>query len=171
MRGQVIALHRNNHNGMRKLLYLFGIVMHQNKDVRITGVFIGIWRSPLRIVFRRRVDLRYNRYDVFQPLQKIDGVIEVIKQLAKERDDFITSIVEVDKMNLRNSSNRINRYVDTDRDQLYRPQKKNLISKYSRKVGQLWIATNLNSYQMRDLIQEACKAARVEFGSISDVKW
>ncbi len=144
--------------------------MNQVVDNPITGIYVGLRRSPLRIVFRRRVDYPWDRYDVFKPWEKIDGVVEVLKLLAKEQEDFTQSIVEVDKKYRRGSSHRTNRYVDTDRDNLYSPQRNDLVSKYSRRVGQLWLATNLNTRQMLDVIQEACEAAKVEFRTISDVK-
>jgi hypothetical protein len=138
---------------------------------RITAIYVGLRRSPLRVVIRRSVSHSWDRFDVFKPFQKIDGVVEVLKQLAEERDDFVASIVKVDKKRHRQSSHRTNRYVDPDRDQLYTPLRKDLVAKFSRRVGQLWLATNLNQNQMLEVIREACEAADVEYGPISSLTW
>lgn len=137
----------------------------------INGVFASSRRGPPRIVFRRKLNYKWDRYDVFKPWDKIDGVVEVIKQLAKEHEDFSESIIKIDKIYLRTTPQRKNRYIDFDRDNLYTPRRSDLTSMYSRLIGDLWIIDNINYDQKIILIKEACEAAKVEFGTLSSLKW
>lgn len=145
--------------------------MKQNATGRINGVFSGLRGQPLRIVFRRHVNHKWDRYDVFLPYSKIEGVVEVLKQLDKEQENFTQSIVEVDKKYLRSTPGRTNRYVDTDQNNLYTRHRTDLIRKRSVRVGKLWLADDLNTPQMLTVIREACDAAQVVFGSASALKW
>ena len=136
-----------------------------------TGVFVNLYRSPLRVVFRRRVDFRWDRYDVFKPWEKIDAVVMVIEELAKENPAFTEKLIAVDEKHHRASSHRTRHYVHKDRDQLYGTNRKDLAEKFSRKVAGVWLGTNLNSQAMLQVIKEACEAAEVDYGTLSSLKW
>ncbi|MFN3545735.1 MAG: hypothetical protein ACK4UX_12880 [Thiobacillus sp.] len=136
-----------------------------------TGVFVNLHRSPLRVVFRRRVDYRWDRYDVFKPWEKIDAVVMVIEELAKENPSFTEKLISVDEKQYRSSSHRTRHYVHNDRDQLYGANRKDLAEKFSRKVAGVWLGTNLNSQVMLQVIKEACEAAEIEYGPLSSLKW
>ena len=144
--------------------------MKQLPEGRINGIFVGLSRHPLRIVFRRRIDHHWERYDVYKPFEKIDGVVEILNQLLKEQSEFAQSMVNVDTGNIKRSSFRTNHYVATDREMLYRQERDDLVRKYSRRIGPLWLATNLNGGQKMEVIKEACEAAEIEFGLVSALK-
>ena len=138
----------------------------------ITGIFVNLYRarSPLRVIFRRRIDYLWDRHDIFKPIDKIDAVVKVIEVLAEEIPDFIPKLLTVDEKHFRQSSYRTRHYVHTDRNQLYGEARKDLAQKFARQVGGVWLATNLDSKAMLQVIREACEAAGVEFGSISSLK-
>jgi hypothetical protein len=136
-----------------------------------TGIFVSLYRSPLRVVFRRRVDYKWNRYDAFQPWEKIEAVVTVIEELSKEFPEFTEKLVAVDEKHYRRSSHRTRHYVHTDRSKLYGAGRNDLTEKFSRKVAGIWLGTNLNSTAMLQVIREACEAAGVEYGSLSSLKW
>jgi len=144
--------------------------MNQIDDYPIKAVYVGLRRSPLRVVFHQRARGLWDRYDVFKPFSKIDGVVEVLKQLQTEKLGFATALVAIDRKACTTSGNRINRYVALEREHLYRPDRIDLVRSYSRLVGQVWLATNLNTWQMVEVIAEACKAASVDFKSITELK-
>jgi hypothetical protein len=145
--------------------------MAETSTKAITGVFVALYRSPLRVVFRYHVNYRWDHYEVFKPWQKIDAVVEVLQRLSKERPEFVARIMAVDETYYRQSSHRTRHYVHIDRDKLYDPDRKDLVQKYSRKVGELWLDTDLNEQGKFQVIMEACEAAEVEYGSLSAVKW
>jgi len=134
------------------------------------GVFVNL-RSPLRVVFRRRVDFRWDRYDVFKPWEKIEAVVMIIEELAKENAEFTEKFVAVDEKHYRASPHRTRHYVHKDRDQLYGASRADLAEKYSRQIAGIWLATNLGSSEKLQVIREACEAAEIEYGSVSSLKW
>lgn len=136
-----------------------------------TGVFVSLYRSPLRLVFRRRVDFRWDRYDAFTPWEKIDAVVTVIEELAKEIPGFTEKFIAVDEKHHHRSSHRTRHCVHTDRDKLYGTRRNDLAEKFSRKVAGIWLGTNLNSAAMLQVIREACETAEIEYGSLSSLKW
>ena len=145
--------------------------MSETTTKEITGIFVSLYRSPLRVVFRRRVDYLRDCYEVFKPWVKIDAVGEVIEMLSKESTDFTSRFLSVDEKCYRQSSHRTRRYVHTDRQQLYGTQRKDLMGKFSRMIGEVWLGTNLNTAGMLQVIREACEAAEVEYGPLSAIEW
>ena len=135
-----------------------------------TGIFISFVRSPLRVVFRRRVDFRWDRYDAYRPWEKIEAVVTVIEELAREFPGFTEKLIAVDDKCHRLSAHRTRHYVHTDRNKLYSEGRTDLSDKFSRKVAGIWLGTNMNSGAMLQVIREACEAAEIEYGSVSSLK-
>ena len=135
----------------------------------ITGVFVSLYRAPLRVVFRHRVDYRHDLYEVFKPWEKIESVYEIIRTLSQDKQAFDQRVISVDEHYYRSSSHRTRRYIHTDRAKLY-PDRDDLV-KYSHEIGELWIGTNLNTSGMLQVIREACEAAEVEYGPLGAIKW
>jgi len=136
-----------------------------------TGIFVNLYRSPLRVVFRRHVNFLWDRYDVFKPWKKIDAVVLAIDELAKENPRFTEKLIAVDEKYYRSSSHRIRHYVHEDRDFLYSASRNDLAQKFSRKVADVWLGTNLDTQQMLQVIREVCEAAEIEYGMLSSLKW
>ncbi len=135
----------------------------------VTGVFVSLYRSPLRVVFRYRIDYRRDVYEVFKPWNKIEAVYEVIRTLNTHKDDFIQRILSIDEKCCHNSSHRIRRYLHGDPAKLY-PGRADL-ARYSQKIDDLWVGTNLNTSGMLQVIKEACEAGEVEYGPLGAIKW
>jgi hypothetical protein len=135
----------------------------------ITGVFVSLRRAPLRVVFRCRVDHRRDVYEVLKPWDKIEAVYEVIRMLSTHKNDFVQRIVSIDERYYSNSTHRTWRYLHTDRARLY-PGRDDL-ARYSHKINDLWIGTNLNTSGILQVIKEACEAGEVEYGSLGAIKW
>lgn len=93
--------------------------MSREDAEQITGVFVQLYRAPIRLVFRRRVDCRRDSYHVFKPWHKIEAVYEVIFVLSNKRSDFTQRLLDIDDMYYKNSSHRTRRYVHIDRSKLY----------------------------------------------------
>lgn len=90
--------------------------------------------------------------------------------LSNEVPDFTKKILEVDERQYGQSSHRTRRYIHIEKDKLYESTRTDLVEKYSRKVGNVWLGTNINTSQMLQVIREACEAAEVEYGSLSSFK-
>jgi hypothetical protein len=136
----------------------------------ITGVFVSLHRPTLRVVIRRKLDVWHDRYDVHKPWEKIDAVVEVLKVFSNEVPDFTKKILAVDERHYRQSSHRTRHYIHTEREKLYGNLRNDLAEKYSRKVCDVWLGTNINTTQMLHVIREACEAAEVEYGSLGSLK-
>lgn len=135
-----------------------------------TGIFVSL-RSTLRVVFLRHINFRHYQYDVFKPWEKIEAVVLVIEELAKENKDFTKKIAAVDEKYYRTSSHRTRHYVNSDRNQLYGVNRPDLADKHSRQVADIWLATNLGMPEMLQVIKEACEAAEIDYGAVSSLKW
>jgi hypothetical protein len=145
----------------------------------ITGVFVNMNftshgtksnRAYVRVLIRRKVDDWRDQYDLYKPWDKINAVIEVIKVLSNEVPDFTKKILEVDERQYRQSSHRTRHYIHTEKEKLYESTRTDLVERYSRKVGNVWLGTNINTSQMVQAIRAACEAAEVEYGSLSSLK-
>ena len=136
-----------------------------------TGIFVSLIRTPLRVVFRRRVDHRWDRYDLYKPWEKIDAVVTVIEELSREIPGFIEKLVLVDDQHYSASRYRTRHYVHINREKLYNEDRKDLANKFARQVADIWLGTNLNTPGMLQVIKEACEAAEIEYGSLSSIKW
>jgi len=139
--------------------------------IKITGIFVNLYRAPLRVVFRKRVDYLWDRYEIFKPWNKIDAVEKVIEVLSEASPDVIEKILLVDEKHYRQSSHRTRHYVHRDRTQLYGEFRKDLSEKYAKKVRGIWLATNLDTKAMLQVIREACEAAEIEYGNLGALKW
>jgi hypothetical protein len=100
-----------------------------------TGIFVNLYRSPLRMVFRRHINFRWDRYDIFKPCNKIDAVVVAIGELSKEDPGFINKLIAVDEKHYRNSSYRKRHYVHQDRNFLYSADRKDLAEIFSESCG------------------------------------
>lgn len=136
----------------------------------ITGVFTNLFNRPLRIVFRRRREARWHQYEVHRPKDRISGVATVIELLSDEDSSFLDKFLSVDEARYQSSPRRSRRYIHRERSGLYCPARSDLAG-YARPIAGLWLATNLNQTVMETVIQEACEAAGVECGRLSNLQW
>jgi hypothetical protein len=144
--------------------------MNDTKVKYITAVFVNLRRPQLLVVFRRSAEYPWAHYDVFKPWDKIDAVYKVIEEFIREKPGFTSRLMDVDEKYFKSSSHRTRRYVHTDQSQLY-PLGTNFAKKHSHKIGEIWIAKNLNTSVMLQLIRQACEAAEVDFKPFGAFKW
>ncbi len=121
------------------------------------------WRPswPVRVVFQRTVGYGREDYEEHRFVTKIAAVEKVIEVLAKEVSNFANRFIDIDKRNFEASAHRVRRYVGVQQNDLYCPERDDLIKDHSRSVAGLWVATNLNSLSMLRVIDEACEAAGI----------
>ncbi len=130
--------------------------------IGITGAYVGLRGPQSLVVIRRKVDRRLDRYDAHKRRDQIDAVKLVLQTLAKEIPVFTQKLLAVDERRCQPYGHRRNRYVAAEREQLYRPSRKDLAQQRSIKVEDFWLATCLGPTQKRELISEAYEAAGVE---------
>ncbi|MGH6893882.1 MAG: hypothetical protein ACREEP_16665 [Dongiaceae bacterium] len=139
-----------------------GHTMQNTPTLRIAGIFADLRRFPWRVAFRR-VGSRWERYDIVEPYWKIDALVMVIEELCKEIPAYVDKLVSVDERYRSTSSHRRRQYVHYDRAKLYAPDRIDLASRYSRPVAGIWLATNIGTREIRQVMREACEAAGIEF--------
>lgn len=128
------------------------------------GIYADLRRFPWRVEIRR-TGHRWERVDVVNPHTKIDAAVLVIEELFREAPAFIDKLLSVDEAYASQSPHRTRRYVHRDRSKLYGPTVTDL-SERSRLIAGVWIATNVGSREIRQIIKEACEAAGIAFGSL-----
>lgn len=137
----------------------------------IIGIFVSLNCRPYRVVIRRKVDVLRYRYDLYTPWYKIEALVEVLQVLSNEVQHFTQKLLEVDNKHYRQNSRRKRHYIHTEKGMLYGDMRNDLAIRYSRKVSELWLGSNINTAQILQVIREACEAAEIDYGAINDLKF
>jgi hypothetical protein len=138
---------------------------HAFPKLSTIGVYVDLRQFPWRIEFRR-AGLRWERVDTVRPRNKIHAAILVVEELCREIPAFIDKLVSVDEAYAAMSPHRTRRYVHRDRNKLYGPTVTDL-SERSHHIAGAWLATNVGSREIRQIIKEACEAAGIAFGRLN----
>lgn len=145
--------------------------MTEPSKLSITGVFFRLHEHQSRIVIRRKIDEWNDCLDSHREWDQIKAVVFLLEELRKEDPNFTEKLLLVDEKQFK-SSHRTNRYVHSEKGKLYPESRRHRAGQTARKIGDLWLATNLNKAQKRSVILEACDAAGItERGSPSTIQW
>lgn len=135
---------------------------------KLMGVYVDLSpKSPSRTyVLRRRMPHGGPReiYEVYSSSQKNWLVEGLLKKLALEKDNFYEALCAVDEKWCNDNSRRVHRYFSKNRAELL------VEEKYIKEFEGYWLNTNPGTGGTKDLLQEACEAAAVSYGSLREIK-
>ena len=135
---------------------------------RLVQVYAGLQKRPykLGLRFRESPDLaevieirRYYSYGDF-----VSGILKV---LSRDDPEFMGKVCAHDDNAFMNS-HKTRRYVAKHRDHLY-INAPHLTSKYSRKLGEYWIATNIGQLESLTVARAAAEAKGVKCSAWSQL--
>lgn len=139
---------------------------------KLSKIYTQVQTRPYRLALRffditsglkEVIELyRYYSYSEF--------VIGLLTILAKESQDFLPKISEIDDERFMASSHKTRRYIAGDRDLLY-INSPHLTDKHSRKVIDYWVATNIGRSETFSIVSAASRAAGVKRFSLSELKF
>jgi hypothetical protein len=142
----------------------------------VAGVFVRVEgqkpKEP-KLVIWYRLDRFRDLYDVRRLSRrwgKIDMVRDLLALLDGEFPAFLERVAEMDESHRRKNSHRRRRYISKNQSELYPGHDQAFAKRYSEPYKEYWIATNIGSHEIRQLICEMCEACKITFGSIPQLE-
>lgn len=133
----------------------------------LKSIHCSIWK-PRRIVFRYKNE----RWDIFESLRPWD-IREAIKIGLQRIEDAVPGTLEkaaeLDDQNWRNNKRRTRGYIAEASELLYIDSPH--LQAQSESVAGYYFVTNIPWKDVPHILRLACKAAGIEYGTLSDISF
>lgn len=121
-----------------------------------------------RLVFHYRV----GRWDVFESLKPWDireALSITLHKIEEAAPGSISKAAALDDKNFQSNKKRTRRYIADRQDLLYIDSPH--LQQQSENVGDHWVVTNIPWRDVSSILELACKAAGIRFGSLSEISF
>jgi hypothetical protein len=98
-----------------------------------------------------------------------DLIVSMLTDLQEWQPDILQKVATKDSERYASSSHRSRRYIALDQGALY-PDSQHLTGKYSRKVGDYWIATNIGKSETYAFLATIVAASGLQRQPFSELK-
>ena len=134
------------------------------QPVKLLGLYYSAYSASRRIGVRTQESYRHERIDLrkFDTLKEM--VVWLITRIAELDSAFLETLADQDDKEFMRRGHRTRRYFSQHQDTLYL-QNQALAMKFSVPVGKYWLATNVGSKEVSQLIRTIAKAAGVAITS------
>ena len=133
---------------------------------KIIGFYMALRGRPLRFLIRRKVSYSREILALYRCDTLREMITDVLTVLNPTHPDFMTRLQQLDDEEHQNSRHRSRRYIADRRDLLY-INSPPLTEKFSIKVLDFWVATNINRKVANHIVWLACKAAGLQRENIA----
>lgn len=132
-----------------------------NQDKNILAIYYNCYQSSRKVGIRTRVGYGHERIDI-RRFDTLKSFVIWLLRLLHERDPaFLGKLAALDDAQFMRRGHRKRRYISPNRDTLYL-QSPALAEKYSVRIADHWLATNIGGAEVAQIVKLAAEAAHVE---------
>lgn len=117
--------------------------MNPSVGQRLLEIYTDLMHGPYKLALHYiTLDATAHVYEVRRYWSYGDFVCGLVRELSKGDQDFVAKIMERDDAYWKNSEHKTRRYIAERHDLLYIGSP-HLTEQHSKKVGEVWVATNI----------------------------